>query len=303
MKSFFFKYLFDKELKRGIFLKNDFLLRLSLTKGIGAFGKHRIYQFAKRHQWWQFDGLEIRLLAQSTKPNNWNEWSGERLKQVERTHQFITIEDEAYPETLRHVPTPPLVLFYKGDLALLKREMLAVVGAREATNYGYHVLQELMPEITKRGFTIVSGLAKGIDSFAHQFAISNQGKTIGVVGTGLDICYPKNSGNLQIEMSQNHLVLSEYPNGTTPAKFHFPMRNRIIAGLSSGVLVVEAKKRSGSLITAQQALDYGKDVFVVPGSILDGRSSGCHQLIQDGAICVEKAQDIFDSYDLWNKIR
>lgn len=278
------------------------MLRLSLTHGIGAFGKDRIYQFAKRHQWWQFDSLEIRLLAQTTKPNDWNEWTEERLQEIEASHQYLTIEDPLYPEALRHVPTPPLVLFYKGDLTLLKGELLAVVGARAATQYGYQVLQELMPTLTKRGFIIVSGLAKGIDSFAHQFAISNQGKTIGVVGTGLDICYPKISGNLQIEMSRHQLVLSEYPNGTPPAKFHFPMRNRIIAGLSSGVLVIEAKKRSGSLITAQQALDYGKEVFVVPGSILDGRSSGCHQLIQDGAICVEKTKDIFDSYDLLNKI-
>ncbi|REC31496.1 DNA-protecting protein DprA [Enterococcus pseudoavium] len=283
-------------------MKNKFLLRLSLTHGIGAFGKDRIYQFAKRHQWWQFDSLEIRLLAQTTKPNDWNEWTEERLQEIEASHQYLTIEDPLYPEALRHVPTPPLVLFYKGDLTLLKGELLAVVGARAATQYGYQVLQELMPTLTKRGFIIVSGLAKGIDSFAHQFAISNQGKTIGVVGTGLDICYPKISGNLQIEMSRHQLVLSEYPNGTPPAKFHFPMRNRIIVGLSSGVLVIEAKKRSGSLITAQQALDYGKEVFVVPGSILDGRSSGCHQLIQDGAICVEKTKDIFDSYDLLNKI-
>lgn len=294
-------YLFDKELKRGIFLKNNFLLRLSMTKGIGAVGKQRIYQFAKRHQHWQFDSLEIRLLAQTTRKNDWNEWDEERLNEIKRMHQYITIEDSAYPEQLKHVPTPPLVLFYKGDLAFLERKMLAVVGARDASRYGYLVLQALIPELIKRDFVIVSGLAKGIDSFAHQFAISNQGKTVGIVGTGLNICYPKGSGNLQIEMSRHHLIVSEYPNGTTPAKFHFPMRNRIIAGLSSGVLVVEAKKRSGSLITAQQALDYGKEVFVVPGSILDGRSSGCHQLIQDGAVCVEKAQDIFDCYDLLNK--
>ena len=282
-------------------MKNKFLLRLSLTKGIGVVGKQRIYQFAKRNQRWQFESLELRLLSHSTKPNDWNDWSEDRLQEIIHTHDFITIEDADYPEALRYVPTPPLVLFYKGNLNLLKREMLAVVGAREATNYGYQVLQALMPDLTKRGFVIVSGLARGIDSFAHQFAISNQGKTVGVVGTGLDICYPKSSGNLQIELSQHHLVLSEYPNGTTPAKFHFPMRNRIIAGLSSGVLVLEAKKRSGSLITAQQALDYGKEVFVVPGSILDGHSSGCHQLIQDGANCVEKTQDIFDSYDLLKK--
>lgn len=282
-------------------MKRQFLLRLSLTKGLGVYGKQRLYQFAKRHQRWEFDDLEVRLLAQTTKPNDWKEWTAERLWEIQQHHQYITIDDKEYPESLRHVPTPPLVLFYKGNLKLLTREKLAIVGARAATRYGYDVLQALMPEMTKRGFVIVSGLAKGIDSFAHQFAISNQGKTIGVVGTGLDICYPKSSGNLQIEMSQHHLVLSEYPNGTTPAKFHFPMRNRIIAGLSSGVVVIEAKKRSGSLITAQQALDYGKEVFAVPGSIIDGRSSGCHQLIQDGATCVEKAQDIFDSYELLHK--
>ncbi|MDT2674136.1 DNA-processing protein DprA [Enterococcus dongliensis] len=283
-------------------MKNEFLLRLSLLKGVGHFGKQRIYQFAKKHQRWEFDSFEIRLLAQTMKPNDWDEWTDDRLNQIKRTHQYLTIEDEIYPERLRHVPTPPLILFYKGNLSLLDHEHLAIVGARAASDYGYQVLKKLMPDLTKRGLVIVSGLAKGIDSFVHQFAISNQGKTIGVIGTGLDVCYPKASGNLQIEMCQHHLVLSEYPNGTLPAKFHFPMRNRIIAGISSGVLVLEAKKRSGSLITAQQALDYGKDVFVIPGSILDGRSSGCHQLIQDGAICVEKTQDIFDSYDLWHKI-
>ncbi|MEG2644980.1 MAG: DNA-processing protein DprA, partial [Enterococcus sp.] len=124
-------------------MKNNFLLRLSMTKGIGAVGKQRIYQFAKRHQHWQFDSLEIRLLAQTTRKNDWNEWDEERLNEIKRMHQYITIEDSVYPEQLKHVPTPPLVLFYKGDLAFLERKMLAVVGARDASRYGYLVLQAL----------------------------------------------------------------------------------------------------------------------------------------------------------------
>ncbi len=117
-------------------MKNEFLLRLSLVKGVGTFGKHRIYQFAKKHQRWQFDSLEIRLLAQTTKPNDWNEWTAERLHEIKKSHHYLTIEDKEYPESLRQVPTPPLVLFYKGDLTLLNQEQLAIVGAREATAYG-----------------------------------------------------------------------------------------------------------------------------------------------------------------------
>ncbi len=282
--------------------KTVFLLRLSVAQGIGPVTKQKMYQYAKKMNCWQFSAAELFPFTRGKGLGDWDTWTNDRLQEILGNQQLITIEDEAYPEQLRLIPVPPLVLFYKGNLELLKRESLSVVGARLASDYGYGVLKRFMPEMIKRQFVIVSGLAKGIDSYAHQFAISNQGKTIGVIGTGLDICYPKESGNLQIEMTRNHLVLSEYPEGTPPAKFHFPMRNRIIAGLGQGVLVIEAKQKSGSLITAQQALDYGKEVFAVPGNILDGRSAGCHQLIQDGAVCAEKVQDILDSLQLLKKI-
>ncbi|MGM0212609.1 DNA-processing protein DprA [Enterococcus sp. AZ109] len=282
--------------------KKLFLLRLNLTRGIGAITKLKIYRYAKKLNCWQFSSTDLYSLTKGKGSGDWDNWTKLRLEEILANQPMISIEDDEYPEHLRLIQAPPLILFYKGNLELLKRNSLSIVGARLASDYGYGVLREFMPELIKRQFVIVSGLAKGIDSYAHQFAISNQGKTIGVIGTGLDICYPKESGNLQIEMTRNHLVLSEYPKGTPPAKFHFPMRNRIIAGLGQGVLVIEAKQKSGSLITAQQALDSGKEVFAVPGSILNGRSAGCHQLIQDGAVCVEKVQNILDSLQLLKKI-
>ncbi|MBV7390052.1 DNA-processing protein DprA [Enterococcus alishanensis] len=282
--------------------ERDFLLRLSLTKGIGIVSKTKIYNFAKTNHFWNLTANEIGLITKCRQPNNWHDLTMDHLAEIKRTHQYITYCDEIYPEELRQIPQPPLVIFYKGNIDLISRSKIAVVGARNASNYGFDVCKKLVGDLVKHQFVIVSGLAKGIDSYAHQFAISYFGKTIAVIGTGLDICYPKESANLQIEMAKNHLILSEYPNGTSPQKFHFPMRNRIIAALASGVLVVEAKVRSGSLITAQVALEYGKEVFAVPGSIIDGRSSGCHQLIQDGAVCVENVQNIIDSYQLLKKI-
>src|SRR5699024_8823103 len=134
----------------------------------------------------------------------------------------------------------------------------------------------------------------GVDRFSHELAIRSGGKTIGVVGCGLDICYPREVSDLFFEMKKNHLILSEYPLGTPIKRYHFPMRNRIIAGLSDGTCVVEAKERSGSLITAQLALEAGKEVFAVPGEILSGQSNGCHHLIQDGAKCVYRIEDILE---------
>lgn len=283
-------------------MERDFLLRLSLTKGLGIIGKNKVYQFAKKNNFWQLTTNELRLITKSKQPNNWHEWTTEKLAEIKQSHQFFTIEDEIYPAVLKEIPQPPLVLFFKGDLTLLKRKKLAMVGARDASKYGFEVVKTLTADLVKHRFVMVSGLAKGIDHYCHQLTINHFGKTIGVIGTGLDICYPKESGNLQIEMARHHLLLSEYPNGTPPHKFHFPMRNRIIAGIACGVIVIEAKKRSGSLITAQQALEFGKEVFAVPGNILDGRSVGCHQLIQDGAVCLEKMQNILDSYEFFTNL-
>lgn len=278
--------------------KEDFLLRLHIATGLGNHKKAQLYYRAKETARWELTIEDFSWLQNKKFQDSWQAQTPDLLQRLKQTHHYVTIEDPRYPVSFRYLNDPPLCLFYKGDLELLSRPAIGVVGARQASRYSFEVLQKLIPALVEHQYVIVSGLAKGVDSWAHQLAISAGGKTIAVVGTGLDICYPKTSGNLQIELSRQHLVLSEYCNGTPPQKFHFPQRNRLIAALSQGILVTEAKQRSGSLITAQLALEYGKDVFAVPGSILTGQSTGCHQLIQDGALCVESVQDIFDALRL-----
>jgi DNA processing protein len=208
--------------------------------------------------------------------------------------KWITIFDSNYPWDLRHIYAAPLVLFYKGDSSLLNSPSLAVVGARACTNYGIRAVRSLLPELIHDKWVIVSGLAKGLDTEAHNVAIQFKGKTIGVIGTGLDYCYPKENQELQYKMAKEHLVVTEYPLGVGPKRHHFPFRNRIIAGLSKGLLVIEAQERSGSLITARMALDNGREVFAVPGSIFNPCSVGCNQLIQLGAKSVLTTGDIME---------
>ena len=214
----------------------------------------------------------------------------------EKNIRWVPILSSEYPEQLKHIFIPPVVLFYKGDITLLKKyTLLGVVGSRDYTNYGKKVVDVVLSDLlkqTNREIGIISGLAKGIDTEAHLTTIKQSGHTIGVVGTGLDIFYPSKNKMLQEIMGRDHLVISEYPIGSQPLKHHFPERNRIIAGLSRGVLVIESKKSSGSLITAYNALEESRDVFVVPGSIFEPHREGNHKLIQLGAILVQTSEDI-----------
>lgn len=273
-------------------------MRLHLACGIGNHKKAQLYYHAKETACWELSAKAFNQLQNKKFTISWQEQTPQLLQDIKSKHQYVTIEDPDYPVDLRYLTDPPLVLFYQGNLQLLQQKSLGIVGARQASDYSFYVLKKLIPDLVKRRYVIISGLAKGVDSWAHQLTLASGGQTIAVIGTGLDVCYPKSSQALQHVLSQQQLVLSEYVNGTPPQKFHFPQRNRLIAGLSQGILVTEAKQRSGSLITAQLALEYGKDVFAVPGSILNGRSTGCHQLIQDGALCVESTQDIFDALSL-----
>lgn len=214
--------------------------------------------------------------------------------------QFSTIIDEDYPPSLKEIHSPPVVLFYKGDWKLTKRRRLAIVGSRRASAYGEQVLAVLLPALVAKNVTIVSGLAAGIDQYAHQQTIRLKGDTIAVIGTGLDVYYPSQNQHLQQHMLDKQLVISEYPLGKKPHRSHFPMRNRIIAGLCQGTLVVEAKERSGSLITANLALQENREVFAVPGSILTTASSGTNHLIRAGAKLVMTADDILEEMThLW----
>ncbi|MGV3087680.1 DNA-protecting protein DprA [Streptococcus suis] len=207
----------------------------------------------------------------------------------------FSILDDIYPLALKEIYNPPVLLFYQGDLDLLDKPKLGVVGTRNASKNGIQSVQKIIKELQNR-YVIVSGLARGIDTAAHIASLKNGGQTIAVIGTGLDVQYPKENKDLQSYIDKHHLVLTEYGPGEQPLKFHFPERNRIIAGLVGGLVVCEAKMRSGSLITCERALEEGREIFAIPGSILDGKSDGCHHLIQEGAKCVTSGLDIISDY-------
>lgn len=208
----------------------------------------------------------------------------------------LSILDKEYPLELKNIYNPPALLFYQGNLELLNKGKLAVVGSRKCSEVGAQSVAKIIKELGNR-FVIVSGLARGIDTSAHVAALKNGGATIAVIGCGLDVYYPKENSKLQDYISRNQLLLTEYEVGQEPKKFHFPERNRIIAGLSQGVIVAEAKIRSGSLITCERAMEEGRDIFAIPGNILDGKSDGCHQLIQEGAKCITSGFDVISEYN------
>lgn len=211
---------------------------------------------------------------------------------------FITMEDPEYPKQLLEVYKPPFVLFYQGDISLLtnpEQKMIAVIGSREYSSYGEEATKKIVSQISK-DYPIVSGLAKGIDAIAAKEAINCGGKTIAVIGSGLNICYPEENYELYLEIKRNHLLLSEYPFGVSPDRSHFPMRNRIIAGLSDSVLVTEAGRNSGTCITVAIALQTGRDILCVPYPY-DGDST-CNRLIKEGAFLVENGDDVKETMEI-----
>lgn len=209
-------------------------------------------------------------------------------------HHLLTLADAAYPRPLLDLADPPLLLYARGRLETLQRPALAVVGARSATVQGVRDAELFASAFSSAGITVVSGLALGIDAAAHAGGLTGTGGTIAVVGTGLDRCYPACHRALAQRIAAEGLLLSEFPLGTPARSQHFPQRNRLIAALARGVLVVEAALRSGSLITARLAAELGREVFAVPGSIHAPLAAGCHRLIQQGAKLVASPQDVFE---------
>jgi len=208
--------------------------------------------------------------------------------------KLIALAADGYPAWLRAIADPPAVLYCDGRIEPRDRQAVAIVGARAASPYGLRVTETLARELSGAGFTIVSGLARGIDAAAHRAALDAGGRTIAVLGCGLDVTYPPEHGRLREEIAQCGAVLTEFPAGTPPKPSHFPQRNRIISGLSLGVVVVEAAEDSGSLITARLALEQGREVFAVPGSIDAPLSHGPHGLLKQGAKLVETVDDIVE---------
>ncbi len=221
---------------------------------------------------------------------------------AQENHTILLLEDKAYPKLLAEISDPPILLYVMGSVPLLSDPQLAMVGSRNASRYGVMVAQDFAQHLSSVGLTITSGLASGIDKAAHEGALKAEqsqkspgvGCTVAVVATGLDRVYPAVNKALAHSIVQNGTIVSEYPLGTKPLPRYFPERNRIVSGLSVGVLVVEAALKSGSLITARLAMEQGREVFAVPGSINSTQAKGCHQLIRQGAKLVESGKDILE---------
>jgi len=215
----------------------------------------------------------------------------ERIRAAEAGIGVLAWNDPVMPSHLRAISDLPPVLWYRGSLDCLKQPAVAIVGSRAASSVALETARRLAADIALRGITVVSGLARGGDSAAHRGALET-GRTIAVLGSGVDHVYPPEHAGLASRIAENGLVVSEYPPGTLPLPYHFPMRNRLISGLSRAVVVIEASDKSGSLITASCAAEQGRDVMAVPGNVLSGRNRGGHALIRDGAKIVECGDDI-----------
>lgn len=214
-----------------------------------------------------------------------------------KKYKMITIVDDNYPPMLKTIKDAPIVLYAIGDLSLLNHsKALSVIGSRKPSNEARPKMEYILTPLLQEKWLIVSGMARGIDGYAHSLALSNQAKTIAVLGGGFEYIYPKEHTSLFKEIAHTGLILTEYPPNVKPAKHHFPERNRIISGLSFGTLVIEAMERSGTMITVEQALDQGRDVFAVPGSPLLPQTKGCHILIQEGAKLTHHARDIQEEW-------
>lgn len=212
--------------------------------------------------------------------------------------KLVICEDKDYPENLRHIYAPPLVLYIKGEIKETDRFSIAIVGSRRASFYGLSSAEHFAGELSGEGLTIISGMARGIDTYAHRGALRQGGRTIAVIGSGFNHIYPAENKGLAEEIAQNGAVVSEFPIDTRPLSNNFPRRNRVISGLSLGVLVVEAARNSGALITADFALEQGRDVFALPGKIDSGTSFGTNELIKQGAKLASSVEDIMEELNI-----
>ena len=203
------------------------------------------------------------------------------------------LKPDEFPRRLREIASPPEQLYLVGELDLGAGPKIAMVGSRAASWHGLQFAEQLARQLAALGFVVVSGLARGIDAASHRGALAVGGKTIAVLGQGCDVVYPKQNKVLFQEVASLGLLVSEYPNGTQPLPYHFPARNRIITGLCDALIVVEARTRSGSLISAKSALEQGREVFAVPGPVVAGAASGCHELIREGAHLLDSITDLY----------
>lgn len=277
---------------------------LSMIKGLGSKRKQillnkyktpeKIYNL-KKDEILKLKGFSEKLSENLLDKQNKDNLNSYIEKMEKENINIITIQDKEYPQILKNIYDYPISLYIKGNSNILNNYTIGIVGCRNASEYGIKVSQYFAYNLAKKGINIVSGLAKGIDSYSHIGALKAKGITIGVIGNGLDIVYPRENQYLYDKIVQeNGAIISEYPLGVEAEKMNFPARNRIISGMSKGIIVVEAKKKSGTLITVDFALEQGRDVYVVPGNINSLNSVGTNELIKQGAKMVTKVEEIFD---------
>lgn len=267
--------------------KTEFLLRLKMQKGLSYLKILQVMQQMPPdedvdHEWLSCLELPDELILK-VESAFFNDRFESAIERVQRQFKIITFFDDLYPVKLREIYRPPVLLFAMGDLDLLEREITVIVGSRTPTAYSRQVIENLMPELLRRKQVIASGLAQGVDAIAHQTTLNYGGKTIAVVGNGLNYFYPQGNMDLQRAIAKKGLLLSEYLPDTPPKPFRFPERNRILAGICKNVIVTEAKEHSGSLITANLALQENRNVYAIPGQINSPLSVGTNQLISAGA--------------------
>lgn len=266
---------------------------------IGRFGRASAVFEQTVQSLTEIDSFNEKAARSILKPRDWDVLEREFVESFPANSEFISITDKDYPEKLREIPDAPPYFYFSGQLSVLKGPCLAVVGSRKPSDYGKRITRSIVSELAASGVTIVSGLAYGIDSVAHEAALRSGGRTVAVLGNSLDVIYPPGNKKLATGIKEKGCLVSEFPRGTKPERYNFPVRNRIISGLCDGVLVVEAQEKSGALITANHALDQGRDVLAVPGNIDNKLSDGPNELLKQGAVPVSSARDIFDNFR-WN---
>lgn len=278
-------------------------LALNTVKGIGSVTtRNLLARFKTPEKVFAADSAELCIVKGVSEQtareissfNNWKKIERELEKAGKLDVNILTWEDGNYPEKLLTIPAPPPVIYTKGKINEWSADAIAVVGSRNASQYGLEVTDRFCKSFADARITVVSGLARGIDTAAHKQTLKAKGKTLAVLGSGLDVIYPAENRKLFDEISENGAVISEFPLGTAPDPGNFPRRNRIISGLSFGVLVVEASFRSGSLITARYALEFGREVYAVPGNITSQKSKGTNGLIKEGARLVAGPEEILE---------
>jgi len=279
------------------------LLNLSIVAGVGSMRmRSLIAKFKSAEDVFKasiktlilVDGIDLKTAQKIKRFSNFRYGEQQYKKALTCGAEIVTFWDEKYPRNLKNMYDPPVLLFVKGSLKKHDKNAISVVGTRIPSHYGKVITEKIANEIAHKGLTVVSGLARGVDTIAHLATLKASGRTLAVIGTGIDIIYPSENKRLVEQIIESGAILSEFPMGTPPDAINFPRRNRIIAGLSFGTVVIEAGKKSGALITANLALEYNREVFAVPGNITSSKSLGTNQLIKEGAKLINSVDDILE---------